>query len=125
VIRWADANVRIAITLVSIIVSIAFAAFGTLLTLASDDELFIRGSGVFSIIYGVAGLAALALAWLRPFRGLASVAGTLAAIQVVLFVIGSLDLGMISGLEAASIIVAAFAVSVNWYAVHLLVRGAR
>ena len=42
---------------------------------------------------------------------------------VVVWIVGSFDYGIVSGLEVGAAALAAVAVSVNWYAVHLVVRA--
>jgi peptidoglycan/LPS O-acetylase OafA/YrhL len=74
----------------------------------------------WQFLYGALALACLFSAWRRPTRRLRVLAGALALVACVTFLVGLLDVGMISGLEWALFLTVAPLFLLNWWAVRRL-----
>jgi hypothetical protein len=77
------------------------------------------------LVYGVATIVLLAVAWWRSQSWQAHTTALFAASLFLVIVVGSFDSGMISDLEAVLLLVVAVALFINWLAVRVVLRTAR
>jgi|SoiMethySBSTD1v2_1073268.scaffolds.fasta_scaffold148933_5 hypothetical protein len=92
--------------------------------LSSQAPTLVRTWSAIVGLYGIAMTILLVIAWRAPSRKFSRVAAVASGGFVPLWIIGSFDYRMISGLEVIAATLVAVAASINWYAVHLVVRGA-
>lgn len=84
----------------------------------SKPPLWIMIFGVLTISYGLMNLILLLLAWKigGDILGKVSIIGSVAFL--ILFILGSMDVGMISGLEWAGIFIVTLMTIINWFAIR-------
>ena len=87
-----------------------------------ETPMWIRAFGMFMAVYGVVNAGLLFLAWYRATLVLERIAKYSAIAFLLLFVLASLDVGMISGLEWVGIVVAGFMLILGWLAVKRVVE---
>lgn len=115
----------IALSVASLMVSGLFCWLGaSYLTEALGDTLAIF-AGIVALLYGISSAAFLVAAWLSPKSKFRSLSQWSAAFVLALWFAGSLDSGMISGLELWSIFGVALLLTINVVSVRrvLHVRG--
>jgi len=112
---------RIVITFVSGVVTLGFASLG-LATAAFGDSGFVRVFGIVVGAYAIAVTMLLLKAWRSPSPRLPRWAAVVVAGFVVLWVGGSFDRGILSGLEIVMLLLVGLAAALNWFAVRLIVR---
>jgi len=71
-------------------------------------------------VYGISGLVLIGVAWCRPGPQLHLVAAALGVFVVLVWIVGSLDYGSLSGLDWASVIALALLAFFVWFSVRLL-----
>lgn len=102
----------------SAVVSVLFLGHGSWLLSQSELETGVLAVAAVTLLYGVFSLVLLVLAWAKPNKHLALWA-LLAAGAFLLFQFAvSLDLGIISGLEWAALLLVALLLSANWIGVR-------
>lgn len=106
------------LTIASLTVSAAFITYGTAIVLGNDVPSWIIVFAILTAIYGISSLVTLGLAWsIHYAQKTKKYIKYLAIAFMVLFFVGSLDVGMVSGLEIVGLIVVGLMLLVNWYAV--------
>ncbi len=112
---------NILLSIASICVSALFVWVG--IAMSSDSFLGTALFGYVAIAYGAINAVLVFIAWFRPEAPVQRVSKYLALVFLAAIVVGSFDLGRLSGLEVAGIIAVAAMLFVNWYAVKRLVAG--
>lgn len=112
--------VSVAATLVSALLHAGLGTLGISIAIAASDSWFVRifGAALGACVLG--SLVVLALAWRSRSPGLRTTAAMLAAILVVIWTAGSLDNGILSGLELYACIAIAMVAGLNWFAVRAI-----
>lgn len=105
-------------SVLSAAVSALFLGHGSWLLLQAGIETAAVVFGVATLLYGVISLALLALAWGKPNKHLALWVFVIAGAFLLFQLAVSLDLGIISGLEWAALLLVAVMLSANWKAVR-------
>ena len=109
------------LTVVSVVVSCTFIAYGAGIVVSEDVPKWIMAFGVVTVTYGICSLAALLMAWGRYGAKTKRVISIFATVYMAVFIIGSMDVGMVSGLEVAGILLVATMLFINWFAVSSVV----
>ena len=112
----------ILLTAASIVVSCVFVAYGAGVVFGEEVPGWIIVFGVVTSAYGLCSLAVLILAWLHYGIKAKKFIGYLAVWFMVVFFLGSLDAGMVSGLEVVGLLFVGVMLFVNWLAVSAVVR---
>jgi len=99
------------------------AFYGIFLLSLTEDSIGDRLLGLAPAVLGVLLLVCLLLAWRRPSPRVFSIANWASAGFVVFFLIGSLDSGMVSGLEFAATFVIGSVLALVCWCLRTLVRG--
>ena len=91
--------------------------------LSSSEPFIVYLFAAVNCAYGLASLYLLVAAWRHPRVRLERIARWLASGFIVLWVVGSMDSGMISGLEWGAILVVAVMLIPNYVAVCCALRS--
>lgn len=110
------------LSIASAVVSCMFIAYGAGVVLGEGVPGWIVAFGVVTAAYGICSLVVLVLAWSRYREKTKKLIGYFAAAFMVLFFLGSLDVGMVSGLEGAGLLIVGLMLLVNWFAVSAVVK---
>ena len=89
------------LTMASVVVSCGFVAYGAGVVFGEEVPKWIIAFGVVTAAYGFCSLAVLIMAWRRYGAEAKKLIGYLAVGFMAVFFLGSLDVGMVSGLEVA------------------------
>ena len=109
--------INISLSAVSLTISIIFIGFGIAMTL-DNPPFWIRSSGYLTVLYGLASAVLLFLAWRQAKINKEKITKYLAASYLILFFLASLDVGMISPLECAGIVIVALLLWFHWFTVR-------
>ena len=90
---------------------------------SEGDRWLLLFLGAVSVLYGIASLMLIGLAWYRPSPRLHLVPAALGALLVCAWALASLDYGTLSGLEWASVIGLATMAGLVWCSVRVLSRS--
>ena len=112
--------VNIILSIVSVSASAIF-IFAGIMMVQNDPPAWILVFGLGTIVYGLLNVVLLALAWLRGGKAVQKVTLCIATAFLIAFIMASLDVGMISGLEWLGIIIVAVMVWVNYFTIRRLV----
>lgn len=110
-------------TVASLVALGIFCWLGFAYLAGADGEPTFVIAGSLTLLYGIGGFFVLGAAWLRPVAFLRSLSQWAAAALFVLWVVGSLDSGRVSGLEAWSILGAAFLLFLNVTGVRVVLKS--
>lgn len=113
---------RIAASVVSLLLAAGFVAFGVTVLLALEATPWIRAFGGLTVAYGLASGSVLVFAWRTSARKWSRLAASLCVEFWLLWTGASFDHGMISGHELIAAIGVAFALTPTWYAVRIVER---
>lgn len=114
----------VAFSILSISISIFFLWTAWLMLFESETNLIMLLFGCIAGIYGTGSTFLLGAAWLKPSRILSTAMKWLAVAALASVVMGSLDVGMISGLEWGLILVLGAVLLGKWYLLHRIVEYA-
>ena len=92
------------LTVVSLFISAVFCWIGVIYFKGAEGNIGVIIAAIITLSYGISNAVILGVAWLKPLPGLRPVSRWAAVSVAVLWVVGSLDLGRISGLEVVSIL---------------------
>ena len=92
------------LTVVSLVISAVFCLIGVIYLKGAEGNMGVLIAAIFTLSYGISNAVILGVAWLKPLPGLRPISRWAAFSVAILWVVGSLDLGRISGLEVASIL---------------------
>jgi hypothetical protein len=115
--------VKIAASIISIAIALGFGVLGVS-AVAIGESALIQGFGILVSAYAVAILVLLAKAWRSTSATLPRIAAASGVGLVGLWLGGSFDHGILSGLEVVGVVVVAVAVGMNWWAIRLIARAA-
>ncbi|MCK5286951.1 MAG: hypothetical protein KAJ59_03985 [Thermodesulfovibrionia bacterium] len=108
---------NIILSIASVIVSFLFVFYGGRV-ITSEPPTWIMIFGILTISYGLMSVILLLFAWTRGGNTLQriSIIGSIAFL--IIFILGSLDVGMISELEWAGILIVVLMILINWFAIR-------
>lgn len=112
---------KVVTSAISLVVLVGFGAIG-LSSVAGAESLLLGGFGVFVVAYAVGGVVVLVKAWRSPSAKWSRLAAILGVAFSALWIVGSFDYGSMSGLEVAGAILYSLAASLNWLAIHVVIR---
>jgi len=112
---------KIAFSIFSIFVSSVFVIFGASIYFEFNPPIWLKAIGTITIIYGLLSIALLISAWKSKANLNHKISMWLSIIIFLATFIGSLDVGMISGLEFLSLIIVGGMLAINWFAVKMAV----
>ncbi|OGI64886.1 MAG: hypothetical protein A2W18_01840 [Candidatus Muproteobacteria bacterium RBG_16_60_9] len=110
------------ISLLSLASSTIFVWVGYAISVGIDVPALARTFGIVAISYGAISFGLLVLAWVRAKPALQIISKYSSLAFLVTVIAGSVDLGIVSGLEWLSIIFTAILLLVNWLAVKQVVE---
>ena len=110
------------ISLLSLASSTIFVWVGYAICVGIDVPALARTFGIVAISYGAISFGLLVLAWVRAKPALQIISKYSSLAFLVTVIAGSVDLGIVSGLEWLSIIFTAILLLVNWLAVKQVVE---
>jgi len=110
------------LSIASFIVSCVFVFYGTGILLSEEVPKWIIAFAIVAAAYGFSSLAILIMAWRRYGTRAKIIISYLAIGFMVVFVFGSLDVGMVSGLEVAGLLLVGVMLFINWLAVSTVVK---
>jgi len=108
---------KIMMSLVCVGISVVFIRAGTFPLSHGDGPQEAVWFGIASIVYGVGSIVLLVAAWKTTVPKIERYQRYLSAIFLILVVVGSMDLGMVSGLEIGSLLIAGLLVYVSWFSI--------
>lgn len=114
--------ISVILTIVSIAASLMLIVYGVRGAFSENIPTWIIVFNIFTIGYGVGSLAILVWAWCNGGNKSIKYIKYMAIGFLALFIIGSMDVGMISGLEFVLILFVALLLCVNWYSVKYVAR---
>ncbi|WP_321392110.1 hypothetical protein [uncultured Desulfuromusa sp.] len=106
-----------ALTLLSASVSLVFFLYGAFIARGAIGQTWIMIFAILTACYGAGSLAALLWAWFKGGKRAIKVIKYLAIAFLALFVIGSMDVGMVSGQEFILILGVGLVIWFNWFSV--------
>jgi hypothetical protein len=112
----------ILISFASLVASGIFCWLGVSYLAMAEREPILLIAGVLTLLYGIASVAFLGAAWLRPAVFLQSLSRWSAVALLALWIAGSLDSGRVSGHEAWAIVGAVFLLALNLAGVQLVLK---
>ena len=108
--------INISLTIVSLIISTLFIGAG--IAMSSDKPPFwIRSYGYLTILYGIGSAGLIVITWTKTTINTEKVTKYLTVLFLFSFLLASLDVGIISQLEWAGIIVVALLLWFQWFTV--------
>lgn len=110
------------LTVTSFLVSCLLVAYGTGLLFAEEVPGWAIAFGVATVAYGLCSVAVLVMAWCRYGSRATEISRYLAIGFMIVFLLASLDTGMVSGLELLGLFFVAGMLFINWLAVSAVVR---
>lgn len=110
------------LSLASALVSCVFFAYGAAVLFGEDVPKWSIGFGVVTAAYGLCSFAVLIMAWRRYGARAKKTIKYCAIGFMILFFLGSLDVGMVSGLEVAGLLLVGLMLFVNWIVVSVVVK---
>ena len=110
------------LSVASVAVSCVFVFYGSVILFGEEVPKWIIAFGFITAAYGLCSLAILIMAWLRYGVNVKKSIKYLAVGFMIVFFLGSLDLGMVSGLEVAGLLLVGLMLLVNWLAVSVVVK---
>jgi len=116
-------TIGVVLTIVSVAVLVLLVAYGGLIASSQEAPIWIIIFGVVTTIYGLSSLVILFLAWRRYGKKTTKAITNLTIGYIAVFILSSLDVGMVSGLEFAGIVIVGIMLSVNWLAVSVVVKS--
>ena len=111
------------LTIASAVVSCGFVAYGAGIMLMEDVEAWFIIMGIAKAVYGFVSLVVLFMAWRDDRKNWRKVIFYFATGFLLLYILGSLDSGMISGLEYGFLFGVAVLLAINWVAVRVVMRN--
>ncbi len=108
--------------ILSIVVSVLFVFHGASLLVLGDTPAILILAGIVNVAYGAFSLILLALSWVKPRGVYARIILTSIFVLMVFQVVGSIDLGIISGLEFAGLLIVFVMLTCNWLSVKYVVQ---
>ena len=113
-------TLKIVLSIFSILVSSAFVIFGASIYFEVNPPIWLKAIGIITIIYGILNIALLINAWKSKAKLNHKLSMWLSIALFSATLIGSFDVGMISGLEFFSLLIIAGMLAVNWFAVKIV-----
>ncbi|RME56674.1 hypothetical protein D6779_10165 [Candidatus Parcubacteria bacterium] len=110
------------LSVASVLVSCIFVIYGAGVLFSEEVPKWIVAFGAVTAAYGLCSLAVLIMAWRRYGAKEKKIMKYLAIGFMVVFFLGSLDVGMVSGLEATGLLLVALMLFINWLAVNAVVK---
>jgi hypothetical protein len=113
--------VKIFLILLVTLISTCYILYGSAVLVSNDAPLIVIMFGLISVCYGVLALLSIIIILLsnKPLKNI--IVSILGAVFLVLFMVGALDAGIISGHEIWGLVIAAFPIVINWLALNKLV----
>jgi len=108
---------KVILSLVCVSISAIFIRAGTFPLSRGEGPQEAVWFGITSIIYGVVSISLLLAAWKTAMPKIEQYQRYLSGIFVVLLFVASMDVGMVSGLEIGSLLIAGLLVYVSWYSI--------
>ena len=115
-------SISAALTFVSFLASFMFILYGARVAFSEAVPAWIRVFAIVTAGYGVVSIVILMWAWRRGGNKPIKAINYMVIGFLALFVISSMDVGMISGLEIIGIIGVSLALWINWYSVKRVAR---
>ena len=112
---------KIFLTLLVTLISACYILYGSAVLVSKDASLIVIIFGLISVCYGVLALLSIIIILVsnKPLKNI--FVSILGAVFLVLFMVGVLDAGIISGHEIWGLAIAAFPIAINWFALNKLV----
>lgn len=110
------------LTIASVVVSCVFVVHGSAVFLGEEAPKWLTTFGIVTAVYGLCRLIILILAWLRYGTWARMLISYFAVALMAVFSLSSLDVGMITGLEMAGLLVVGVMLYINWLAVSVVVK---
>ena len=112
---------KIFLTLLVTLISACYILYGSAVLVSKDASLIVIMFGLISVCYGVLALLSIIIILVsnKPLKNI--FVSILGAVFLVLFMVGVLDAGIISGHEIWGLAIAAFPIVINWFALNKLV----
>lgn len=102
--------------------SVVFLVYGVVIASAENVSFWIQLFAILTVAYGVGATVIIAWAWLGGgVKAMKSIKVS-AAMFLSVYVLGSMDVGMISGLEVLGILGVASVLWLNWFSVRYVVK---
>lgn len=122
-----SAATRAALSLVSVIASVAFCALGLGLFLgaSSSGSWLVGVASVVLLAYGVVSLGLLITAWSAPNPRIRSWSRVLAAVAFLVWLVGSLDSGGFSGHETLALFGVTLLIGINIASITVVTNAAQ
>jgi hypothetical protein len=115
----------IVLSLASVAASAGFIGTGASMVYGENLPSWMAGIGLILMLYGGGSIVLVIVAWLRGGTRIEQVAKYLAVGIFVVFVLGSLDAGIISGHEWFVLVTVAILLGINWLAVKTVANAGR
>jgi hypothetical protein len=117
-----ESVVAIVLSVLTIASSVLFLVYGIVIASAEDVSFWIRLFAIPTVAYGVGATAIIAWAWLGGGVIAMQSIKVSAAMFLSVYVLGSMDVGMVSGLEVLGILGVASVLWLNWFSVRYVVK---
>lgn len=114
--------VALIVSLISLSESGVFCWIGAIYLDTADGEWIVLVTGSLLLLYGATSCLALIIAWMRPIRFLRPLSIWAAALVLTLWIAGSMNYGMISGLELLGILLLGCMLLFNVLGVRLALK---
>ena len=108
------------LTLFSVASSIVFIVYGIGIVLGEGVPIWIRGFAIITGLYGFGSVLTILWAWVYGGVKTSQIVKCLAITYLTLFILGSMDVGIISGLEVVGILGVAAVLWLNWFSVRYI-----
>ncbi|MET0052185.1 MAG: hypothetical protein ABW095_14060 [Candidatus Thiodiazotropha sp.] len=117
-----EAIVAMILSLIVAAVSVLFVSYGIAIVISEDAPIWIELFALFTIGYGVLAIGSGVWAWFGGGKKAAQIAKVASVAFFVPYVVASMDVGMISGLEVVGILGVGLLLWGNWFAVRFVAQ---
>ena len=112
--------ISVILTLFSVTSSIVFIVYGIGIALGEGVPIWITGFAIITGLYGIGSILSILWAWVYGGVKTTQIVKRLAITFLALFILGSMDVGIISGLEVVGILGVAAVLWLNWFSVRYI-----
>jgi hypothetical protein len=115
-------TLTIAVSIISVLISSVFLVYGLFISTSDDVPILIMFFSVSTTLYGLVSISSLIWACSKGEYKAVKLIKYSAVVYVLIYIAGSMDMGIISGQEIAGVFLVSILLIINWYSVNRVAK---